>query len=148
MTTRDGRPAPSSPAAATRMRANRRKDTGPELALRRELHRRGLRYRVDVAPVVGLRRRADVVFSRLRLAVFIDGCYWHGCPDHGTAHRSQANAGYWTNKIMENQSRDRDTDLRLEAAGWAVVRAWEHEPVAEAADRIEKAVLSRRSRIS
>lgn len=131
-------PAASSAAVRKRMQATRRRDTAPELTLRRELHRRGLRYRVDLA-LAGLpRRRMDVVFTRARLVVLVDGCFWHGCPEHGTT--AKANADYWSNKIVTNVRRDRDTDQRLEAAGWRVLRLWEHEEVRAAADRVEHAL--------
>lgn len=118
------------------MQANRARDTGPELALRRLLHARGLRYRVDRRPVPELRRRADIVFPRVRLAVFLDGCFWHGCPDHGTT-RFGTNAAFWNEKIASNAARDSDTTAQLEKAGWRVLRVWEHEPPEVAADRIE-----------
>lgn len=118
-------PPASSGAARRVMQGNRRRDTRPELALRRALHARGYRYRVDRAPVASLRRRADMVFTRHRVAVFVDGCFWHGCPQHGTAPRT--NTGYWSAKIARNVERDRDTDARLREAGWRVVRVWEHE---------------------
>ncbi|HVT64289.1 MAG TPA: very short patch repair endonuclease [Mycobacteriales bacterium] len=139
------RPTPSSKAASNRMRANRPRDTGPELAVRRELHGRGMRYRVDHAPVPGVRRRADVVFPHLRIAVFIDGCFWHGCAQHGTGHRAKANASFWRDKIAANQKRDLDTDRRLREAGWMVIRVWEHEPPGDAADRVIEAVVRRRT---
>ncbi|MGU3645173.1 very short patch repair endonuclease [Microbacterium sp. C23T] len=120
------------------MLANKRRDTSTELAVRRELHARGLRYRVDFAPVPGLRRRADIVFTRARIAVFIDGCFWHGCPLHGTAPKR--NVEYWGPKLTANIERDRDTNRRLEAAGWRVMRFWEHEAPGAAADRLEAAV--------
>lgn len=107
------------------MLANGRRDTKPEMAVRRAVHSRGLRYVVDARPLPWLNRRADLVFTRARVAVFVDGCYWHGCPEHGT--KARANADYWAPKIAGNIARDRDTDRRLAAAGWAVVRAWEHE---------------------
>src|ERR1022692_3611993 len=113
-------PLPSSPAAQARMKANRGRDTGPELRLRRELHRRGMRYRIHVAVLPGLRRRVDVVFGRARLAVFVDGCFWHGCPDHGTMAR--ANRDSWEAKLAENHQRDQDTDARLRACGWTPLR--------------------------
>lgn len=122
------------------MQANKRKDTKPELLLRRELHRRGLRYRVDYPILPGSRRRADIVFPRLRLAVFVDGCSWHGCPKHGTLSRSSTNATYWSNKIATNVERDRDTNERLAAAGWTVLRLWEHEPPLVAADAVDALV--------
>lgn len=120
-----------------------RRDTKPELALRRELWRRGLRYRVDVAPIEGLRRRADLVFGRTKVAVYVDGCYWHGCPVHATLPK--ANRTWWIAKLEANFRRDRDTDTRVHDAGWAVVRVWEHEAVVEAADRVQTVVRSRLS---
>lgn len=123
------------------MRANRRRDTKPEMAVRRAVHAAGLRYRVDVRPLVQLNRRADLVFSRARVAVFVDGCYWHGCPEHGTVAKS--NASYWSTKIARNRERDRDTDLQLGAAGWHVVRIWEHQDPVCAADNIAKVVRTR-----
>jgi DNA mismatch endonuclease, patch repair protein len=116
------------------MRAARQRDTSPELAVRSELHRRGLRFYVDRAPLPALRRRADIVFPRRRVAVYVDGCFWHGCPDHGTWPK--ANADWWRSKIEANRTRDRDTDRRLEEAGWTAVHAWEHETVAAIADRV------------
>ena len=134
----DGRSWASSPAARAVMRANRRRDTKPEIAVRRLLHARGLRYRVDERPLPELNRRADLVFRRSRIAVFVDGCYWHGCPQHGTVARS--NADYWSQKIARNRERDAQTNRLLEAAGWSVVRAWEHEDPADVAARVEAAV--------
>src|SRR4051812_383393 len=90
----------SSPASRAVMRANRRRDTAPEMAVRRLVHAAGLRYLVDARPLVGLNRRADLVFTRVKVAVFIDGCYWHGCPEHGTA--AKTNAAYWSSKISGN----------------------------------------------
>lgn len=135
------RPSPPTRRTAERMRAVRRRDTSPELALRSLLHRRGLRFRVDVAPLIGSRRRADVVFTRARLAVFLDGCFWHSCPWHGTIPRS--NTRWWVDKLEANVRRDRSTDRELEACGWAVVRIWEHETPATAADRVVHAYLER-----
>jgi DNA mismatch endonuclease (patch repair protein) len=126
------------------MQSQARRDTKPEQALRRELWGRGLRYRVDVAPLRGLRRRADVVFSRARLAVYVDGCYWHSCPEHATVPKS--NRAWWIAKLRANVDRDRDTDARLRDSGWEVVRVWEHETVVEAADRVEAALRGRRER--
>ncbi|MFG2249106.1 very short patch repair endonuclease [Spirillospora sp. NPDC048823] len=123
------------------MRANRSRDTKPELALRSAAHRLGLRYRVDTAPVKGLRRRADLVFTRARVAVFSDGCYWHGCPEHYRPARK--NGQFWDDKISTNRARDQDTDVRLADAGWLVIRVWEHEDPAEAADRVAQAVRGR-----
>jgi DNA mismatch endonuclease, patch repair protein len=121
------------------MRAQKRRETGPELRLRRQLWSRGLRYRVNASlPLSGRRRRADVLFSRARIAVFVDGCYWHACPVHGTSPK--ANASWWANKLAANVRRDRDTDEQLAAVGWRSVRVWEHEDAAEAAARIEALV--------
>jgi DNA mismatch endonuclease (patch repair protein) len=117
------------------MQATRRRDTGPEMALRRELHRRGLRYRVDAPVLPGLRRRADLVFTRARVAVFVDGCFWHGCPQHCTSAKS--NAAFWAAKITANQARDADTTRRLREAGWTVVRIWEHEAAPAAAGHVQ-----------
>lgn len=115
----------TSPASRAVMRANRRRDTRPELAVRRLVHAAGLRYRVDARPLPTLNRKADLVFTRTQVAVFIDGCYWHGCPEHGT--RPKANADYWAGKIAGNVARDADTDRRLAQAGWTVLRFWEHQ---------------------
>lgn len=127
-------------ATSARLAKQRRRDTKPEVALRRELHRRGLRYFVDRAPVKGLRRRADLVFPRRRVAVYVDGCFWHSCPVHATKPRN--NAQWWADKLAGNVARDRDTDERLAAEGWTVVRVWEHEAVVEAADRVERCFSS------
>ena len=118
------------------MARNRRRDSGPELEIRRALHRLGKRFRVDYPIRVDKRRplRPDIVFTRARVAVFVDGCFWHGCPEHGTRPRS--NERYWTAKIEVNRRRDREQTTRLEQAGWRVVRIWEHEPPDRAAARI------------
>lgn len=131
----------SSVAARHVMQGNRRRDTKPELRVRRILHRRGLRYRVDAPPLNGLRRRADVLFTRAKVAVFIDGCYWHGCPEHGTT--SKTNPEYWTEKIRANIARDRDTNDRLREAGWTVLRFWEHEDPEAVAESVDRTVRSR-----
>jgi DNA mismatch endonuclease, patch repair protein len=120
------------------MRANRSRDTGPEMALRRALHARGLRYRVEAAPELGLRCRADLVFRSRRVAVFVDGCFWHRCPTHATD--PTRNAEYWQAKFKRIVARDRKNDAALASAGWTVVRVWEHEDPLEAADRIEALV--------
>lgn len=129
---------PVSESVSRRFARTRGRDTKPEIALRRELHRRGLRYWVDRAPIDRSRRRADVIFPRVRLAVYIDGCFFHGCPQHATWPRH--NAEFWREKIETNRRRDRDTDRRLVEAGWRVLRAWEHEDPVEVADRIERIV--------
>ncbi|MFF3344943.1 very short patch repair endonuclease [Streptomyces sp. NPDC002779] len=118
------------------------RDTRPELVVRRLLHAAGLRYRVHY-PVPGMRRRSmDIAFSRLRIAVFLDGCYWHGCPQHATHPRS--NAEWWRVKLERNIARDRETTDHLTAAGWAVLRFWEHESADDVARRIKAEVLSRK----
>jgi DNA mismatch endonuclease, patch repair protein len=120
------------------MLGNKSRDTRPERALRSAVHRLGLRYRVSARPLADMRRTADLVFPRERVAVFLDGCFWHGCPEHNSEIRS--NSEYWQRKIELNQLRDRDTDSKLISAGWVVVRSWEHEPPLEAARKVEAAV--------
>ena len=122
------------------MERQARRDTAAELAVRRAVWRLGLRYRIDTAPVRG-RRRADLVFPRAKVAVYVDGCFWHRCPIHGTTPK--ANRDWWVTKLDANTARDRDTDARLDEAGWAVVRVWEHEDADEAARRIEAVVRDR-----
>ena len=131
-------PWASSPAARAVMQANRRRDTSPELLVRRAVHALGLRYRVDAKPLPELNRRADLVFTKAKVAVFVDGCYWHGCPRHGTA--AKTNAAYWGPKIQRNKDRDVDTDQRLRNAGWTVVRVWEHDDPGQAATVVASAV--------
>lgn len=123
------------------MKSNRGRDTMPELALRRAVHGLGLRYRVDDRPLPKLRRRADLVFRRARVAVFLDGCFWHGCPQHHTVART--NAEYWASKVLHNRARDAETDRLLAEAGWLVIRIWEHEGTDEAAKRIAIAIRDR-----
>lgn len=132
----------SSAANRTSMRGNRSRDTKPELAIRRLVHAAGLRYRVDRSPLKGVRRRADIVFGPARVAVFIDGCFWHGCPDHFVLPKT--NVDYWHGKIGGNMERDRATDELLTAAGWSVLRFWEHESPEGCAQRIEGEVAARR----
>ena len=120
-----GHPGSSSPQVSRRMSRLKQRDNGPELAVRRLLHRSGLRYRVTW-PVPGQRRRTiDIAFTRARLAVYIDGCFWHGCPVHGTSPKS--NSEWWAEKIAANRARDADVTAQLEALGWTVMRFWEHE---------------------
>lgn len=134
---------PSSVGARRTMVANRRVNTGPELRLRRRLHAAGLRYRIDAPLLFDRRRRADVVFPRQRIAVFVDGCFWHGCPEHYVAPK--ANAAFWRQKVEANRARDLDTDLRLKQLGWVVLRVWEHEDVdAALVRRIQELVAVRR----
>jgi DNA mismatch endonuclease (patch repair protein) len=114
------------------------KDTGAELAVRRLLHAAGLRYRVEY-PVPGMtRRRIDVAFTRPKVAVLIDGCFWHGCPQHST--HPKANAEWWRTKLDRNMARDRETTEHLIAAGWTVLRFWEHEDPKDVAERVMRAV--------
>jgi DNA mismatch endonuclease (patch repair protein) len=124
------------------MTSQRRRDTGPELALRAALWKRGLRYRVDFA-AVNRRRRVDIAFTRVKVAVFVDGCFWHSCPLHATVPKS--NQSWWMTKLAANVGRDRATDDELSAAGWAVIRVWEHEPTDRAAERVAALVLERRA---
>ncbi len=123
------------------MRANRGRDTGPELAVRRALHARGLRYRVDHPLPFDRRRRADIAFTRAKVAVFIDGCFWHGCPEHGTTPRT--NSAFWSEKIERNRARDADTTQRLSADGWSVMRFWEHDDSGAVAEAIARQVRPR-----
>ena len=135
-------PGASSPELSERMSTFPRRDTAPELELRRELWRRGLRYRVD-RPLDGKRRRrADLTFVGPKVVVFVDGCFWHGCPEHGTSPK--ANAEWWAEKLARNVSRDADTDEYLTSQGWTVLRFWEHEDVLAAADQVERVVSPRR----
>lgn len=129
----------SSPATRASMRSNRSRDTKPELRLRSLLHRAGLRYRVSAKPLPHLRRTADVVFTKARVAVFVDGCYWHGCPEHGSIPAT--NRDFWSRKIEGNIRRDKETDRLLTEAGWKVVRVWEHTPPADAAELVQQALV-------
>lgn len=124
------------------MRSNRRRDTEPELAVRRLLHARGLRYRVDVPLDFDRRRRADIVFSAVKLVVFIDGCFWHGCPVHYSVPVS--NREFWSAKRTRNSERDKETTQRLTEEGWTVKRYWEHDDPADVAADILTAYLSLR----
>lgn len=122
------------------MAATRGRNNAKEKAIRSELHRRGLRFRLQWRLLRSTRRSVDIVFPSAKVAVFVDGCFWHGCPDHGTWPK--INAVWWREKIETNMSRDRDTDARLRDLGWRVVRIWEHESVQGAADRIQ-AIIAR-----
>jgi DNA mismatch endonuclease, patch repair protein len=131
----------SNSKARSRMQSQRARDTAPELKIRRLLYCSGMRYRVDRAPIAGLRRRADILFSSARVAVFIDGCFWHSCPEHGS--KPKVNSEQWQAKLLHNLERDRDTDQRIQNAGWAVVRVWEHEEPSAAVTKIIASVRSR-----
>ena len=120
------------------MQGNRSTDTGPEVAVRRLVHAMGLRYRKNIRPDPSLRRTADLVFLRQRVAVFIDGCFWHGCPEHHRLPRT--NTDYWAAKVDGNRERDNATDETLAAAGWTVMRFWEHDDPEEVAATIRTAV--------
>jgi DNA mismatch endonuclease (patch repair protein) len=122
------------------MQATRRRDTPCELAVRSALHGLGLRYHVD-CPLPGSRRRADIAFGPARVAVFVDGCFWHGCPEHGTWPK--ANAAWWRDKIEGNRRRDHDTTQKLTDSGWLVLRFWEHTDPNAAACEIAAIVKSR-----
>jgi DNA mismatch endonuclease (patch repair protein) len=132
MARKSAMPAPFDAATSARFRRMPRVSTKPELSLRRELHRRGLRFRVNYP---GLPGRPDVAFTRARVAVFVDGCFWHRCPEHGTLPRN--NRDWWQDKLDRNVTRDRAKDAALTELGWTVLHVWEHEPPAAAADRVE-----------
>lgn len=138
-------PAPASDQVRRRMCTQRERDTRTERVLRQALHGRGLRFRLHQRLLPGSRREADIVFAASRVAVFVDGCFWHGCPDHATWPRN--NARFWREKIEMNRERDRETSDQLTALGWAVVRVWEHESPVDASDRIAK-LIEERSAVS
>jgi DNA mismatch endonuclease (patch repair protein) len=133
---------PVDPSVSGRFSRTRGRDTKPELLVRRELHRLGYRYRVNYAPVPGLRRTADVVFTKQRIAVFIDGCFWHGCPDHFVPPKTRAE--FWAAKIGGNMERDADTTRLLGQAGWEVLRFWEHQTASEVVTTIVEVLSSSR----
>ena len=139
-------PAASSPAIRRVMQANAPRDTTPEIALRSALHRAGLRYSKDVSPEPSLRCKADVVFRREKVCIFIDGCFWHGCPIH--FHTPRTNSCWWEEKINDNRRRDRLKRTRLRKRGWIVIRVWEHEitsdKVSHLVGRISDTVRRRR----
>ncbi len=131
-------PTPSSSAARSRMSAIHRADTKAERLLQQELNKLNLHYETDACPIPNSIRKADILFPQEKVAVFVDGCFWHGCPIHGT--QAKANAEFWRRKIEVNQIRDLDTNRLFIEHGWLVVRVWEHESPSEAADRIAQAV--------
>ncbi len=136
----------SSAATRKTMQGNRGRDTKAEIAVRRLVHAQGLRYRVNVRPEADLRRTADLLFTRAMVAVFIDGCYWHGCPQHFTMPAT--NLDYWTAKIGRNHERDLETTSKLEERGWHVLRFWEHQPPSAVAERIVTTVRETRAAIT
>jgi DNA mismatch endonuclease (patch repair protein) len=128
----------SSAATRAAMQGNRSRDTTPELALRSAVHALGLRYRVGTRPIASSRRTGDLVFTAVKVAVFLDGCFWHGCPNH---HRPPStNVQYWAQKLARNQERDQETNELLQENGWTVIRVWEHEDPHVAALRIAEIV--------
>jgi DNA mismatch endonuclease (patch repair protein) len=138
-------PLPKAPSASSdlvgkRMRVQPRTDTACELSIRSALHRRGFRFRVNGRPVSDYRRRADIVFPKLRIAVFIDGCFWHGCRHH--ASMPKTNRRWWSQKIRRNRIRDQQTTLFLRRRGWSVIRIWEHVATERATDRIAMLVTT------
>lgn len=128
----------TTPAVRKSMKGNRSRDTKPELAVRRAIHARGLRYFVNSRPIPQLRRTADLVFPRFKIAVFVDGCFWHGCPVHRTFPK--ANADFWLGKVEGNIRRDLDTTRQLSSAGWTVLRYWSHEDPELVADDVQHRV--------
>jgi DNA mismatch endonuclease, patch repair protein len=130
-----------TPGVRSRMQLQKTRNTRPEVAVRQLLHADGLRYFVDRAPLPQFRRRADIVFPRARVAVFIDGCFWHGCPDHGRLPAN--NADWWEVKLDRNRDRDYDTDRRLREAGWLSLRFWEHADPGKVAGEVAQAVRAR-----
>lgn len=132
----------STPHVRASMLGNKSRDTRPERALRSAVHALGLRYRVSARPLPNLRRTADLVFPTERVAIFLDGCFWHGCPNHEASPR--ANSEYWNRKIELNRQRDVDTNTQLANAGWTVIRVWEHETAQSAAIRIQNEIRQAR----
>jgi DNA mismatch endonuclease (patch repair protein) len=129
---------PSSVQVSERMSKHPRRDTSPELELRRLLHAAGLRYRVQY-PVPGWKRRTiDIAFTRRKVAVFIDGCFWHGCSKHRNVPAS--NREWWQEKLTKNATRDGETDAHLHRLGWRVVRLWEHDSASEGFERVRQAL--------
>lgn len=125
------------------MKGNRKRDTRPELALRSALHRAGLRFRCDYPMRLPGRRpiRIDIAFTRARIAVVVDGCFWHCCPDHSSTPK--ANRSYWGPKLARNVRRDAETEAALATLGWRTIRVWEHENPDDAAERVRLAFASR-----
>ena len=126
----------TSDATRRSMQANKGRDTKPELVIRQLLHAEGFRYRVNIRPVPEIRRTADIVFTRAKVAVFIDGCFWHGCPAH--YQRPVSNRGYWDEKVLRNRARDVETSSVLADKGWKVLRFWEHEVVEAVVEAIQE----------
>lgn len=137
-------PPASTPGRAANMRAIRRRDTKPERQLSSALHALGYRFRRDFPIVIGNARvRPDIVFTRKRVAIFLDGCFWHGCPEHG--HKPSVHQSYWNPKLEKNRARDERNNRLLEQEGWTVLRFWEHEPLAEEVARAQESLGQRRT---
>src|SRR5580698_401310 len=128
----------STPAIRRVMQGNKSRDTKPEVAVRSAVHALGMRYRVSARPLRDLRRTADLVFRNARVAVFVDGCFWHGCPKHHAPPKT--NSGYWATKVQGNRNRDRDTNQRLREEHWTVLRFWSHEEPLSVATQIANVV--------
>src|SRR5215469_16978896 len=126
-------PSPLNATVSAQMQRMPRSSTGPEILIRKELHRRGLRFRIGNRLLPG---RPDIIFTAARIAVFVDGCFWHSCPDHGILPKN--NRDWWREKLARNVERDSEKDAQLEEMGWTVVHVWEHEPPSAAADTIEQ----------
>ena len=138
--TASSRPIPLSDVVSGQMKRMPRASSGPELAIRRELHRRGLRFRVNYSRLPG---RPDIAFTRARVAVFVDGCFWHSCPDHGTLPKN--NREWWRAKLARNVERDAEKDVLLRERGWHVLHFWEHDDPADVAGVVERIWWSRRN---
>ena len=141
-------PSPTSPTATKKMRSNRRSDTKPEVLLRSLLHQYGLRFRKDYPILLpsGKRVHADIVFTRTKTAVFVDGCFWHCCPEHGTIPKS--NQEYWVPKLKQNVDRDRTIDRELQSAGWIVLRLWEHVSPEAAREEVLSALNEKENQVT
>lgn len=133
----------SSPRARAVMKGNRSRDTKPEILIRKSLHARGFRFRVGIRPIPRFPRTADILFTRQRIAVFVDGCFWHGCPEHYVP--SKTNREYWDEKVRNNVIRDQETSTVLSNAGWTVLRFWGHEDSSDVATKIASVVRQLRS---
>ncbi|SCD59061.1 MULTISPECIES: very short patch repair endonuclease [unclassified Streptomyces] len=129
---------PSSPSVSARMSRQARRDTAPEVAVRKLLHASGYRYRLNERVPHMSRRTIDIAFTRAKVAVFLDGCFWHGCPDHAT--RPKSNAEWWRQKLDKNMARDAETTAHLVSEGWTVLRFWEHQPPAQVAEVVAEVV--------
>jgi DNA mismatch endonuclease (patch repair protein) len=146
MQTRVKTPKSRSIAVRNVMRANKGVDTGPEIRLRSLVHKAGLRYAIDVRPELDLNRRADLVFRSAKVAVFVNGCFWHGCPKHYSPPKS--NKRYWSEKVRRNRERDVETRSLLRRRGWRVLVFWEHQSAQSCSEKVVSVVSERRKRAS